>query len=181
MKCPRCGAENTPGLPFCRQCWTSFSDVDATAPQRDAAPPSWQPPTSEARGPLFGTPDARFPPPHNVFGPEGPNPFSPSVGPSSLATPPYLPTHPWEAPRAGPSTRAVLACILGVLSLMLFCLTVLTLPVDVAAIVLGAVELRAIQAGQASPAGRAPGFIGIGLAMLALALKALLLFSIHLS
>ena len=182
MRCPRCGAENSTGLPFCKQCWTSLPVEAPTDPNAaESRPQDPQGPASgpPSRGPLFGVPYESDPSqPHDMSWTQGahyPIRFDPPR--SAPITPPYAAPHPWQRPVPGPSTRSVLVCMLGALSAVLFCLTILTLPIDIAAIALGVIEIRSIASGRASPAGRAPALIGICLAGLALLVKTVVLLS----
>src|SRR6476659_6550449 len=149
MNCPKCGAENVEGLKVCKGCWTSLSDPNDAAASAHAARPEDRDPTVR-RGPLFGVPydeerddddDVAW----DVLAHEGAA-MRPAPGRTAQAL--------REELEAGPSPRSVLSLILGLLSVVLFCLLFFTVPIDLAAFVLGMVELREINRGAAPRAGR---------------------------
>jgi hypothetical protein len=77
----------------------------------------------------------------------------------------------------GPSPRSVLSLILGMLSVVLFCLLYLTVPIDLAAFVLGMLELREINSGAAPRAGRSFAVAGVILSGCALVVKLFILLA----
>jgi hypothetical protein len=170
MKCPRCGAENVEGLKVCKGCWSSLSEPNDASATSHAERPKDRP---TARGPLFGVPyeDQRRDdddPAWDVLAHEG-----------AL----MRPNHGAAAERlreeldAGPSPRSVLSLILGLLSVVLFCLLFFTVPIDLAAFVLGMVELREINRGAAPSAGRGFATAGVVLSGCALVVKLFIFIS----
>jgi hypothetical protein len=166
MKCPKCGAVSPEGLNFCKRCWTPVRAADPRpASDPDAGDSADSP---EMRGPLFGVPyvtDARD-------ADEGP---SWSVSALADAMPARRDPDAF-APGAreadvGPSPRSVLSLILGMLSVVLFCMVFLTVPLDLAGFVLGVLELREINRGAAPRAGRGFATAGVILSGFALVVK----------
>jgi hypothetical protein len=78
---------------------------------------------------------------------------------------------------AGPSPRAVLSFVLGLLSIVLFCLSFITVPIDLSALVLGLSELKAINGGIRPRAGRGFAVAGVLLSAFALVVKVFLFFT----
>ena len=71
----------------------------------------------------------------------------------------------------------MLSLILGLLSVVLFCLLFFTVPIDLAAFVLGMVELREINRGAAPSAGRGFATAGVVLTGCALVVKLFIFIS----
>ena len=178
MRCPKCGAENAEGITICKRCWSHVSPqpapVEPESPPSSAKPPKPRKPVDDRpRGPLFGVPyvehkDEREPPW-----------VAPDSAPLAPVTPPYsykIPTDPQVAAMAGPSSRAYLAFVLGLLSIFMFCMVYLSVPLDLAAIVLGGLEIRDIRDGQAPLAGRGLATAAVVLAGFALLVKVLIFF-----
>lgn len=168
MKCPKCGAENAEGLTFCKVCWTSFRD--------SSSQPSRQNEHESGHGPLFGVPyvDER-----RAVQDEADWSYSDRTMPRPLERRASDPERFRAEPEASPSPRSVLAIILGLLSVLLFCLLHLTVPIDLAGFVLGIVELHDINRGTASRAGRSYAAAGAILSGLALVIKIFIFFAIR--
>ncbi len=168
MKCPKCGAENAEGLTFCKVCWTSFRD--------SSSQPSRQSEHESGHGPLFGVP---------YVGERSatPNDAEWSSVDRTMQRPLERRTSDVERyrsePESSPSPRSVLAIILGLLSVLLFCLLHLTVPIDLAGFVLGIIELHDINRGAASRAGRSYAAAGAILSGLALVVKIFIFFAIR--
>lgn len=179
MKCPSCGADNAAGLRFCKRCWRSFEEERREAP-RPAAPPAKRE-TPPSRRPLFGVPYAEDD--DADTGERGVDWVAPPLG--ALA-PVAGQVHsdardgaekPYGEAEAGPSPRAVLSFVLGLLSIVLFCLSFITVPIDLSALVLGLSELKAINGGVRPRAGRGFAVAGVVLSAFALVVKVFLFFT----
>lgn len=71
-----------------------------------------------------------------------------------------------------PSKRAVASMIIGLLSMLMLCGFVFTIPVDLVGVALAFLELRAIAQGERPAAGRSLAVIGLVLCSIVLAVKA---------
>ena len=176
MRCPSCGEDNAAGLRFCKRCWRSF-DEERPEPPRVAAPDA---PRAAAapRRPLFGVPytDAT-----EAEDPDRDGGWV-SVPPGVLAPVAARVRHDGASPtrgepEVGPSPRAVLSFVLGLLSIVLFCLSFITIPIDLSALVLGLSELKAINGGIRPRAGRGFAVAGVVLSAFALVVKVFLFFT----
>ena len=167
MKCPRCGAENVKGLKVCKGCWTSLSDPNDAADASHAAG-SGRRERAPGRGPLFGVP-------YDDKQTDGEEHSWDVLAHEGVALRPPHGSNAADRLRqeldAGPSPRSVLSLILGLLSVVLFCLLFFTVPIDLAAFVLGMFELREINRGAAPRAGRGFATAGVILSGCALVVK----------
>lgn len=176
MRCPSCGADNAAGLRFCKRCWRPFDDE---RPQARPGPVEGGRHTAAApaRRPLFGVPYAEDEPEAAertdgfVAAPPG------ALAPIALhaAAGEREPDRPWGDADPTPSPRAVLSFVLGLLSIVLFCLSFITVPLDLSALVLGISELRDINGGLRPRAGRGFAVAGVILSAFALVVKVFLL------
>lgn len=163
MTCPKCGAPIAPGLRFCKQCWTALDDGPELRPEATPRP---------HHGPLFGvgyedqTVEASGPL-HATF-----------VDAATSGVPAPIP-RPARAPMQGSaSTRAAVSMVFGLLSILFFCGFPFTLPVDLLALGLSFVELRAIARGERPVAGRGMALTGLLASGIVLAVKAFFLLLI---
>jgi hypothetical protein len=125
------------------------------------------------RGPLFGVPYVDHKDDH------APPWVANESAPLVPVAPPYaykMSPDPQAAAMSGPSSRAYLAFVLGLLSIFMFCMVYLSVPLDLAAIVLGGLEIRDIRDGHAPLAGRGLATAAVVLAGFALLVKVLIFF-----
>lgn len=178
MKCPKCGDESPEELRVCRRCWSRL--VAPREPNWDTAGGHDDTDEARPRGPLFGVPYVeeftRVDSADSLLD-------VPSFGVLATQESMFRGDRDMSPPGvvdgdSGPSSRAVLSFVLGLLSVVFFCMFFLTIPIDLTALVLGLLELRDINAGERPQAGRGFAVAGVVLSAAALVFKIFLLLAV---
>ncbi|MCC6742724.1 MAG: hypothetical protein IT175_02580 [Acidobacteria bacterium] len=130
-----------------------------------AAQPSVRAGIGDHGGPLFGVGYDE-----DVDSASGPLRSTVVPGPPAVAQR-WMPA-PVGAVADKPSKRAVASMIIGLLSMLMLCGFVFTIPVDLVGVALAFLELRAIAQGERPAAGRSLAVIGLVLCSIVLAVKA---------
>lgn len=149
MFCTRCGASNLDTDQFCRSCGGTLVKSGVARPPSVSA----QQPSS------YSTPSAG----QQQQQPQG---YPPYPGYQGYQPQQYGYADQVSGQQSGASGRAIAALVVGIISIMMCCA-----PVGIIGIVLGKMEMNAIQEGRAPRAGESVAKIGFYLGIVATALS----------
>jgi hypothetical protein len=159
MFCTRCGANNLDTDQFCRSCGATLVKSGA----QGASPGAQSPSSGSAQPPYpYSTPNAG----QQQQQPQG---YTPYPGYQGYPPPQYGYANQMSGQQgAGASGRAIASLVLGIISILMCCA-----PVSIVGIVLGKMEMNAIEEGRAPRAGEGMAKVGFYLGIVATALSLL--------